>query len=645
MTLLEKLRGTLTAQNVFLDENTGGKGKYFKARFLQPGLVKYSFGVCLLEKETIDRFVHSFVGCPVIIGHKDVTNDNAKELSCGNICHIWYDNSDGWYWCDGIIDKEEALDKINQGYNVSCQYEITEYANNTTGALHNGNAYDKVILNGKPEHLAIVDKPRYENAFIAANALDLTAENEDKWITIKPNGEEGKGKHLLLKDGETPKEAIERTYGNGEKSDTKDDLVDNPDKRAMSFEEYKRRGDIDEKRYRDSIKGLINPDGSLKVTKSDTKDKQSESKGDKKYNYTLTKKEVEDRKMLGGMADTGNYYTNGYFAIDKKYLNIKGQEPTKNEEIEKSLKHILKGDSTDRYTPVKDFEIGELKREYGKPIKVAKYSYFDEKVGYERNIYLDKKYNDLFKNFDLKFGGETEPVFAYKGKDIVGVVMPIMARGRSYSKASNSENEEEVTIDKNQLKLKLNNSLEQNIIIEAINEIKDTVMFKKLFRKDSEMNKDEMKELFMECIQDVLKASNEEDKEDDLKNPEEKEEKAENKCKNEAVDKRKLIDEVAGIMKSAGCDDEDIRTAIAKMEKIGYDESEADKADNCGKKSKNEDVEVEEDKKEEEEKEAKNKAKNALEEMKSLFSQSQVSQSSSKYFTKSDAIELGNELF
>ncbi len=24
----------LTAQNVFLDENTGGKGKYFKARFL-----------------------------------------------------------------------------------------------------------------------------------------------------------------------------------------------------------------------------------------------------------------------------------------------------------------------------------------------------------------------------------------------------------------------------------------------------------------------------------------------------------------------------------------------------------------------------------------------------------------------------------
>ena len=74
---------------------------------------------------------------------------------------------------------------------------------------------------------------------------------------------------------------------------------------------------------------------------------------------------------------------------------------------------------------------------------------------------------------------------------------------------------------------------------------------------------------------------------------------------NEKVDKRKLIDEVAGIMKSAGCDDEDIRTAIGKMEKIGYDDSEAS-ADN--KKVKNEadeedkKVDNEEDEKKEEDK-------------------------------------------
>lgn len=329
--------------------------------------------------------------------------------------------------------------------------------------------------------------------------------NNDKWITIKPKGEENKGKHLLLKDGESPKEAIERTYGKGEKSDTKDN--------------------------------------------------QSDSKGEKKYNYTLTKREVEDRKMLGGMADTGNYYTNGEFAIDKKYLNIKGQEPTKKEEIEKSLKNILKGDSTYRYTPVKDFEIGELKSEYGKPIKVAKYSYYDEKLGYERNIYINKKYNDLFKNFDLKFGDEYEPVFAYKGKDIVGVVMPIMAREKSYSKTVNNEIEEELTEDKNQLKLKIDNSKEQDMAL--IDELK-----KLITKVENTKGEDEME------------------------------------IENEKVDKRKLIDEAAGIMKSAGCDDEIIRTAIGKMEKIGYDDSEKS-ADNCGKKVKNE--ETEEPKKDEKE--------------------------------------------
>ena len=32
--LIDKLNEKLTAQNIFLDENTGGKGRYFKARIL-----------------------------------------------------------------------------------------------------------------------------------------------------------------------------------------------------------------------------------------------------------------------------------------------------------------------------------------------------------------------------------------------------------------------------------------------------------------------------------------------------------------------------------------------------------------------------------------------------------------------------------
>ena len=141
--------------------------------------------------------------------------------------------------------------------------------------------------------------------------------------------------------------------------------------------------------------------------------------------------------------------------------------------------------------------------------------------------------------------------------------------------------------------------------------------------------------------------------------PEEKE------VENADVDKRKLIDEVAGIMKSAGCDDEVIRTAIAKMEKIGYDKSEDGAADNCGKKAKNADDEEKEEKFEEEkeiaenkkaknededkedekeddkEEKAENKCKNSMDDVrKAVFGGK--SEIKSDYIPHSKRIELGN---
>ena len=75
---------------------------------------------------------------------------------------------------------------------------------------------------------------------------------------------------------------------------------------------------------------------------------------------------------------------------------------------------------------------------------------------------------------------------------------------------------------------------------------------------------------------------------------------------NEKVDKRKLIDEVGGILKGK-VDDEIIRTIIKKMEEASYNDSEAS-ADN--KKVKNEDDEEKKiDNEEDEKEEVKNKKK------------------------------------
>lgn len=54
-----------------------------------------------------------------------------------------------------------------------------------------------------------------ENGFRLENdgkSLEVTIVNE-KWITVHPNGKENKGRHLLLEDGETPADAIERKWG------------------------------------------------------------------------------------------------------------------------------------------------------------------------------------------------------------------------------------------------------------------------------------------------------------------------------------------------------------------------------------------------------------------------------------------------
>lgn len=107
----------------------------------------------------------------------------------------------------------------------------------------------------------------------------------------------------------------------------------------------------------------------------------------------------------------------------------------------------------------------------------------------------------------------------------------------------------------------------------------------------------ETKTIFSQLM-DALKARNEAE---DEKEKEKQKETAEN----EDVDKRKLIDEVGGILKGK-VDEEVWRTIIGKLEKVAYDKSEAGTADN-GKSAKNEDTEPKKDDETEKDKEAKNK--------------------------------------
>lgn len=205
------------------DIDDSQKGRPFKSRFIQAGIAGYpkQFGNVLITKETLDKFVNTLVDKPVIINHKD---EIKKEDEVGKVTKVWFNSEDGWFWCEGYLTDETAINLIkDKGWSVSCSYDVLLL--DDEGGTENNIKYDKEFLNGKFTHLAIVENPRYERANIVVNSKTEIINNEDddyedirrihndRWITVHPNGEDEKGRHLLIQDGEDLKEAMQRQWG------------------------------------------------------------------------------------------------------------------------------------------------------------------------------------------------------------------------------------------------------------------------------------------------------------------------------------------------------------------------------------------------------------------------------------------------
>ena len=139
--------------------------------------------------------------------------------------------------------------------------------------------------------------------------------------------------------------------------------------------------------------------------------------------------------------------------------------------------------------------------------------------------------------------------------------------------------------------------------------------------------------------------------------------KGDNMINNEKEDKRKLIDEVGGILKGK-VDDEVIRTIIKKMEEASYNESEAGSADNEkdeedekeveNKKVKNEDeedkvAELKEDEKEDVENKCKNSINNAkggfFEKMNEIYNSSKPAEKPCEYVSREAKIKAAEDYF
>ena len=173
--LKSKTKNSLIINNAIelgeLTTEANGKGRKFTSRFIEAGVAHYEqFGDVLITKETLDKFIQTMVGCPVIIKHKDITDKNADKERVGVVSRVWYNEADGWFYCEGVIWDKQAIDLVkNQGWNVSCTYD---FESDFKKGTYHGKEIDMEFTGGEFLHLALVPNPRYERATIVMNSQD-----------------------------------------------------------------------------------------------------------------------------------------------------------------------------------------------------------------------------------------------------------------------------------------------------------------------------------------------------------------------------------------------------------------------------------------------------------------------------------------
>lgn len=112
-------------------------------------------------EQTIKLMNSTFPGKPVYVGHTE--DRGALSEADGVVCESFYNPHDGKHWCKFVITTQKGLDAINRGWQLSNSFVVDKRGN---GGEWHGSYYDKEVLQGTYDHLAIVSNPRYSESKI-----------------------------------------------------------------------------------------------------------------------------------------------------------------------------------------------------------------------------------------------------------------------------------------------------------------------------------------------------------------------------------------------------------------------------------------------------------------------------------------------
>jgi len=159
-------------------------GKVIKMPCMRAGLCQYPDEKILVSDATLESMAASAQGIPVVIEHPDqkITDESIKSMPVvGRVADLHY--IDGLWWAHFVVDDADAVKLLQSGYGVSTAWYPEKYAG---GGTYNNVSYDRELLSGRYEHLAIVKTPRYEMAVnpIFVNSKDGQSDANMNTINI-----------------------------------------------------------------------------------------------------------------------------------------------------------------------------------------------------------------------------------------------------------------------------------------------------------------------------------------------------------------------------------------------------------------------------------------------------------------------------
>lgn len=165
------------------------QGKIFYGMHFYPGVAEYQepdqepFRV-FINEDTIRKMSPSFAAKPIFVEHVDEVEEDLNELrneADGWVVESFFNAADGKTWVKFIVVSDRGLRAIQRGFRLSNAYKPLC---SNEGGTWNGVSYQRTVLGGEFEHLAIVQNPRYEESVIMTPE-QFKAYNEEKTVELK----------------------------------------------------------------------------------------------------------------------------------------------------------------------------------------------------------------------------------------------------------------------------------------------------------------------------------------------------------------------------------------------------------------------------------------------------------------------------